>query len=104
MRLVLVVVMIVRIWGLIYQKGIVCGVDNLERVSDKVEDMDTEMVNGLDVGLSDSLMTESVVEESLLNNSEVKREVEVKKEYVLNAKVTKEEKDKAYSATAGWQQ
>lgn len=89
--------------GVNLSKGNVCRVDNLERVSDKVEDMDTEMGNGLDVGLSDSLMTESVVEESLLNNSEVKSEVEVKKEYVLNAKVTKEEKDKAYSATAGWQ-
>lgn len=84
-------------------KGDVCGGDNLRRVSDEVKDMDAEMSDNLSVGMSDSLMKESVVEESLLNNSEVKREVEVKKEYVLNAKVNNEEKDRAFSATAGWQ-
>lgn len=84
-------------------KGNVCGEGDLERVSDKAENMDTELANNLDVGLSDSLMKESMVEESVLNNSEVKRELEVKKEFLLNAKVNKEEKDQAFSATAGWQ-
>ncbi|GMN30176.1 hypothetical protein TIFTF001_002720 [Ficus carica] len=52
----------------------------------------------------DSTEKRDVVEEKITNAVEVKAEPAVKKEevFTLNAKISKEEKDPAFSATAGW--
>ncbi|XP_024019597.1 DNA polymerase alpha catalytic subunit [Morus notabilis] len=75
---------------------------DFEEIKEK-GNLDDEMRQALVPQSPDSTDKRDLVEEKLVNAVEAKAEPLVKKEvFTLNAKISKEEKDPAFSATAGW--